>query len=306
MTQAGWDVVRGPGLTALGLAAARAVESGMSDRLVDDPLAAAFPAAITSPVAFPTAWPANGTAPTDREALFLHGSRYIGLRTRFYDDALIAAVTAGIRQVVLIGVGLDTRAFRLAWPGGVAVFELDQPQVLAFKDDVLAGLGARPRCRRTSIGIDLREDWPARLRATPGFDPSRPTAWVAEGLLAYLDSDDQHLLIEAMHDASAPGSRLTLDRLVPTDSDAAGEAVRRLSDRSGLAMDALLRPTVAFSAPQWLTAHGWTVAEESAEAVAHRYDRDLADPFAARTDGQCPAGPPWLDTMFLDAALTVR
>ena len=185
-----WDVVSGPGLTALGLAASRCVESGRPDRLIEDPWGAAFVAAVDSPVAFPTRWPAEGEVPSDQEALHLHGSRYIGVRSRFYDDFLAQAVSAGIRQLVLLAAGLDTRAFRLEWPdAGATVFEIDQPNVIAFKDEVLRAEGAQAGCRRAAIGADLREDWPCALRVA-GFDPALPTAWVAEGLLAYLPPEE--------------------------------------------------------------------------------------------------------------------
>src|SRR4051812_14680852 len=184
----GWDVSTGPGLTALGLAASRTVESARPDRLIDDPLAARFLSVIASPVPFPTHWPAASERPSDSEALHLHGSRYIGLRTRHYDDLLAAASTGGIRQVVLLAAGLDTRAFRLPLPAGVSVYELDQPQVMAFKDDVLARTGATPACRRISVGADLRAGWADELTAA-GFDAAAPTMWVAEGLLAYLPAE---------------------------------------------------------------------------------------------------------------------
>ena len=133
MAEQRWDVQTGPGLTALGLAAARAVETGMPDRLVEDPWGAAFLEAVDSPVPFPVRWPAPGDPVDDQQALLLHGTRYIGLRTRLYDDYVTDAVGSGLRQVVLLAVGLDTRAFRLPWPADVRLFELDQPQVLDFK-----------------------------------------------------------------------------------------------------------------------------------------------------------------------------
>src|SRR3954447_18888713 len=128
-TSAGWDVVSGPGLTALGLAASRLVESGRPDRLIDDPLGRAFLDAVDSPVPFPTRWPAEEEPVSDQQALHLHGSRYIGLRTRIYDDEVLAAADAGIRQVVLLAAGLDTRALRLTWPPEAHVFEVDQTAV---------------------------------------------------------------------------------------------------------------------------------------------------------------------------------
>ena len=119
-----WDVVSGPGITALGLAASRSVESARPDHLIEDPWGAAFVAAVDSPVVFPTRWPAEDDAVTNQQALHLHGSRYIGVRSRFYDDFLASAAQSGVQQMVLLAAGLDTRAFRLTWPSGVTVFEV--------------------------------------------------------------------------------------------------------------------------------------------------------------------------------------
>jgi methyltransferase (TIGR00027 family) len=138
-----WEIASGPGITALGLAAARAVESGTDDRLIDDPFAAAFVDAADTELPMLTEWPKAGTAVSDQHALHLHGSRYTGLRSRFYDDWLVAASSEGVRQIVILGAGLDARAYRISWPPGTVVLEVDQPGVLAFKESVLTELGAR-------------------------------------------------------------------------------------------------------------------------------------------------------------------
>jgi methyltransferase (TIGR00027 family) len=293
-TRAGWGVVDGPGITALGLAAARAVEGGRPDALVRDPYATDLARGTDSPVAFPLSWPGPGAEVGDRDALFLHGSRYIGLRTRFFDDGLLRAAADGVRQVVLLGAGLDTRAYRLPWPAGVGVHELDQPGVLAYKDRVLAGL--TPRCRRVAVGADLRTDWPSALLGA-GFAAAVPTAWVAEGLLAYLPGQEQLRLLEHVGALSAPGSTLALDRLAATAEGGSGDAaVRRLAERSGIAMDVHLHLDDA--APgAFLVGRGWSVGEEDVSDVAARYGRDLSDPFHADT----AAGPPWMHTLFLTA-----
>jgi methyltransferase (TIGR00027 family) len=143
---ASWDVVSGPGLTALGLASARAVESGMPDRLIDDPYAPGFVEAVRAPIPLPLplAWPAADAPVSDQLALLLHGFRYIGLRSRCYDDYLQDAAAAGARQAVLLAAGLDTRAFRLSWPAGFRVFELGawRPHYAGTK--VIVWM---PRCR---------------------------------------------------------------------------------------------------------------------------------------------------------------
>jgi methyltransferase (TIGR00027 family) len=150
--------------TALWIAAARARESRRSDRLFDDPWAEVLAGDLVDAVR------------TDNPLL--------PVRTRFFDDVVCG--TAGwARQVVLLGAGMDTRAFRLPLTGATTVYEIDQPEVLADKDAALAAAGARPTCRRKVIGFDLRRDWTRALLAA-GFDPSRPTVWLAESLLFFL------------------------------------------------------------------------------------------------------------------------
>ena len=173
---------QGVGKTALGVARVRALESQREDRLFDDPYAQAFMDA--APGAFPEerAVRARPAAHGPLASLGAAFSAHAVIRTRFYDDFLTAATAAGSRQVVLLAAGLDTRAFRLAWPAGTRVFELDLPGVLAFKEAVLGARGAVPRCERVTVPADLREDWPARLTAA-GFGPAEPATWLAEGLV---------------------------------------------------------------------------------------------------------------------------
>lgn len=292
----GWDVVSGPGITALGLAAARAVESGAPDRLIADPFEVAFLEAIDSPVPFPVRWPDPGAEVSVQQALFLHGSRYIGVRSRHYDDYLLAACADRIHQVVVLAVGLDVRAFRLPWPPGVRLFEIDQPQVLAFKDHVLHARDARPTCARTVVGADLRADWPNHL-VEAGFDPDASTVWLAEGLLAYLPADAEADLISAIQRLSAPGSQLALDRIVTGPANEEGLA--RLSSRSGIDMAGLIDIESRADVPTLLRARGWVVTEEMTSALAARYGRDLTDPFASGSEDS--ASPPWLNTSFLAA-----
>jgi methyltransferase (TIGR00027 family) len=293
-----WDVVSGPGITALGLAASRSVESTRPDRLIEDPWAAAFIAAVDSPVAFPTRWPAGNESVTDQQALHLHGSRYIGVRSRFYDDFLLGAAQRGVRQVVLLAAGLDTRAFKLSWPSGVTVFEIDQPQVIAFKDEVMHDQGAQAACRRVTIGVDLREDWQKPLLAA-GFTADLRTAWVAEGLLAYLPPDaEEHLLLQ-INELSAPGSTIAADRILAADRlDQDDTALEELSRRSGVEMASLIDTRARRDCAQWLRAHGWTVHEDHATGIAQNYGRDLSDPFSRQKT------PPWLETGFVTAHLT--
>jgi methyltransferase (TIGR00027 family) len=276
----GWDIVSGVGLTALGAAATRAIESSRPDRLVDDPFAAAFVEAAGSPVPMTVQWPADGATVSKTDAVLARSSLYVGVRSRFFDEYLTAATAAaGLRQVVVIAAGLDTRAFRLDWPDGVRLFEVDQPKVLEFKESVLRDAGARVRCERHPVPADLREDWREPLR-TAGFDPRAPTAWLAEGLLSYLPASIEEQLFGHLDTVSAVGSRLAvevgffdpgaLDRIRDsTGVDLAG--VVHLDDRPGPAA--------------WLGGHGWRVAQEPAASAAHRYGRDLADPRLDRLPG---------------------
>jgi methyltransferase (TIGR00027 family) len=298
-----WDVSSGPGVTALGLAAARSVESGRSDRLIEDPFARALFEAADADLPMRLDWPDPGSPVSDTEMLHLHGSRYIGLRTRFYDDAIGAAAEDGLRQVVLVGAGLDTRAFRLSLPADLRVFELDQEGVLGFKDEVLSGQAVDPRCARSAIPIDLRDDWPSALHEG-GFDSTQPTAWVAEGLLPYLPPEAQSNLVAQVRGLSAPGSTLAFDRIV--GDAAAGARLRGLSERSGIDIERLLAGGDADDLGGLLSAGGWEVEEQPTASIAERYLRDLSDPFATPDDGSRASEPPWLDTVFLTARLPIE
>src|SRR4051794_24399071 len=162
----------GAGVTAVAVAMARAMESGRADRMFHDPYAQPFVDAAKA-VLDPGEWPSLAAW------VDLFYSRGV-VRTRFVDDFVSQAAAGGCTQVVLLGAGLDARAFRLPL-AGADVFEVDTPSVFAFKDRVLAGAGAQPTARsRTAVHADLREDFAVRL-AGHAFDPGRPTAWVAEG-----------------------------------------------------------------------------------------------------------------------------
>ncbi|MFF7459241.1 SAM-dependent methyltransferase [Kitasatospora sp. NPDC008115] len=246
--------------TALSVALVRAYESARPDPLFDDPYAAAFAAAADVPL--PAEGPTGGLA----EALVAQGI----LRTRFYDDRLLAA---GADQVVLLAAGLDTRAHRLDWPAGTRVFELDLGPVLAFKERVLDGLGAEPRSRRTVLPADLLEPhWPARL-TDAGFDPARPSAWLAEGLLVYLAPEEAAGLLTAVAALAAPGSRLLLEQ---------GRDVTVTPHDPALAhLTVLWRGGLGPGTRDWLDGHGWTTGLTTLEQLARRYARPLPGPSAA-------------------------
>ena len=176
-----WDIVSSVGLTALMVAGGRAIESQRSDALIHDPFADALVSSAGSEIPVPTRLPHPGRdGDAEFEGIWSFTATHMGVRTRFFDDFFRLAWEDGVSQAVILASGLDARAWRLDWPDGFAVFEIDQPKVLEYKEQVLDREGARPRCAWHGVPIDLREDWPAALQQA-GFDPSRPTAWLAEG-----------------------------------------------------------------------------------------------------------------------------
>ena len=244
----------------------RAGESRRPDRLFDDPYAAAFAASWSGEAAPPAS---RTTTATDgrpsRAALAFH----IVIRTRFFDDYLIEAVDGGCRQVVLLAAGLDTRAFRLTWPDDVHVFELDLPEVVEFKDAVLSGQRATASCRRTTVAVDLREDWPTALAAA-GFQADQPTAWLVEGLLVYLDAADAASLLTRVGQLSAAGSRVSFEL---------GDLARGMA-RAGdvVAPDAdpvlsLWRGGLGEDPVAWLDLNGWRAGAHRMGEVAAGYGR---------------------------------
>jgi len=203
------------------VAAARAIETHRDDALARDVYAEHFVRAARASVD----WPVRLQQVPDGDADPLWGrfARYFGLRTRVLDDFLLRQVRTGSRQVVLLGAGLDTRAYRLGWPPGCAVYEIDQEEVLAFKDRVLDGLRATPKAERVTIGADLRLDWATALTGA-GFDPAAPTAWLAEGLLLYLPQTAERALIATVDELSAAGSALAYEVKLGTESAAVRES----------------------------------------------------------------------------------
>lgn len=205
-----WDLATSVGATATMVAAARAIATKADAPLIDDPFAEPLVRAVG--VDFLTRW-ASGeirSEDIDVEGMGWGLSQMpaaMAARTRYFDQFFADAAEAGIRQAVILAAGLDARAYRLDWPSDMVVYEIDQPQVVEFKRVTLADLGAAPTADLRAISIDLRDDWPAALRAA-GFDPSAPSAWIAEGLFGYLPPEAQDRLLDAVTDLSASGSRL--------------------------------------------------------------------------------------------------
>ncbi|EST19002.1 SAM-dependent methyltransferase [Streptomyces roseochromogenus] len=244
---------RSPGTTALWVAWARAVEHRRPDRLFADDYAAAFLAAAGAEASTPPA--------EFREAL----PAAVATRTAFFDEHLRSVTAGGVRQVVLLGAGLDTRAFRLPWPPGTTLYELDTPELLAFKETVLARQDAAAACHRTSLAIDLTDDWPATLCAV-GLDPAQPVAWLAEGLLPYLEVESADRLLTAIGRLSAPDSTLAL-----TYNPEALRTLAAAPSGRHLGSVGVAHPALPGRPEPWLARHGWQAHAHDIihQAVAH-------------------------------------
>lgn len=256
----------GVGRTALGVAMVRAVESRRRDRLFHDPYAAAFLAA--APAVFDHAH--RGTAAlvggvSSAGAAFW--SRAV-IRTRFFDDYLLDATGRGVGQVVVLAAGLDTRAYRLDWPAGTRLFELDLPEVLAFKRRVLDGRRAVPRCDLRPVAVDLRVDWAAPLTEA-GLRPERPTAWLLEGLLIYLSAGETTHLLSTVDKLSVAGSQAAFE-FEEIDAGTLRERARRVP---AVAEYAALWQDGQPDGSGWLGRRGWRPETYDALAVGARYGR---------------------------------
>jgi methyltransferase (TIGR00027 family) len=184
----------------------------------------------------------------------------MAVRTRFFDSFFADAAAAGVRQAVILAAGLDTRAYRLPWPPGTVVYEVDQSQVIEFKTRTLVDLGARPAAERKAVAVDLRDDWPGALRDN-GFDSGRPTAWIAEGLLGYLPPDAQDRLFDNITALSSAGSRVGTG-YVPDMRDRIARRGKEISERwrrLGLNINwaELVYDGERNDAAEYLTGRGW-------------------------------------------------
>jgi methyltransferase (TIGR00027 family) len=265
-----WDITESVGATALGVAMARAAESDC-----DCPLFTDWYAQLFVDAAVKRGWDSS-VAGARRPMI----EGYAAVRTKWFDEYFIAAGANGIDQAVILAAGLDARAWRLPWVKGSAIYEIDQPQVLAFKADVLTARGAQPAARYQAVPIDLRADWPTALREA-GFDPSTPTAWSAEGLLPYLSAAGQDLLFERIVELSATGSRIAVEALSPSFFDP-DYLQRRRQYLCGVQEDTARDvPELWFieertDLQQWLTERGWAVTAIEALNLMQRYDRPPA------------------------------
>ncbi|MCK9898432.1 class I SAM-dependent methyltransferase [Frankia sp. AgB32] len=274
-----WDIVTGVGVTALGVASARAIETHRPDALINDPYAEAFVHAADLPRQLPTNLQELAGMPIPGEWLLM--SRYMGVRTRFFDEYFAGAIAAGIRQGVLLAAGLDTRAFRLDWPADSVVFEIDQPRVLSFKLAVLGAQGARPAARHRLVPVDLRRDWAAPLHAA-GHDPAQRTAWLAEGLLAYLDAAAEQRLLDTISTLSAPGSQVAVEDFGQVERLLSAGDLDVARQLWGIDLHSLVHDEPGRDAAAALRRLGWDVRTERSLATAQRYGHPV-DPSIAGT-----------------------
>jgi methyltransferase (TIGR00027 family) len=288
-----WEITESVGATALGVAAARAAETESEDPLISDPFARVFLDAAGEGL-----W--NWFAAPDLPAEIVEAQPdlarrmrgmvdYMAARTSFFDQFFLDATRAGLHQVVILAAGLDSRAWRLPWPDGTTVYELDQPRVLEFKASTLREHGAQPTCNLVPVPVDLRHDWPAALRQA-GFDPSAPSAWSAEGLLPFLPAVAQELLFERVQALGAAGSRIAVEAPGDDFLDQAAQAKQRENMQQVRELMAKLEPERDIpdvtdlwyfeereDVAEWLRRNGWDVTVTPAEALMARYGRTPPD-----------------------------
>lgn len=286
-----WDLGSSVGATATMVAASRAVASESPNPIIDDPFAEPLVRAVG--IDFFIKMVDGDITPADLDgedadptAMSMERmTDAMAVRTRFFDEFFLDAAEAGIRQAVILASGLDSRAYRLPWPTGTTVFEIDQPQVIEFKTATLAELGAAPTAERRAVGIDLRFDWPAALRDA-GFESSQPTAWIAEGLLGYLPPEAQDTLIDTITELSASGSRFgceSVPNVGAMDSDEVRDRMQAVADRwreHGFELDFadLVYLGDRADAAVYLAGHGWTTTgSTSAELLAENGLTPLTD-----------------------------
>jgi methyltransferase (TIGR00027 family) len=278
-----WDVASSVGATATFVASGRAMATKDPRGLINDPFAEPLVRAVGLDLftkmldgeldisAFDNASPTRMQAMIDGMAV----------RTKYFDEYFIDAANGGVRQAVILASGLDARAYRLPWPAGTVVYELDQPQVIEFKTSTLAGLGAEPTATRRTIAIDLRQDWPAALTAA-GLDTAAPTAWLAEGLLIYLPPEAQDRLFDNITALSAPGSTVATE-FVPGIVDFDAEKMREMSNPfrdHGIDIDmaSLVYSGQRTHVVDYLTDKGWDVAGVTRTELFRRNGLDVPAP----------------------------
>lgn len=276
-----WDITTSVGSTALFVAAARALEAQKPEPLAVDPYAEVFCRAVGGRWADVL----DGKAPDHELKTADFGEPFVnfqGARTRYFDDYFRRATGAGVRQVVILAAGLDSRAYRLDWPASTTIFELDRQPVLDFKRGVLTDHGAQPRALRREIAVDLREDWPQALRDS-GFDPSSPSAWIAEGLLIYLPAAAQEQLFSGIDGLASPGSHAAIEDGAPLDQQEF--EAKREEERAAMAVSEGRRPFYQLvynercaPATEWFGNRGWRASGISLADYLRQAGRPVPGP----------------------------
>ncbi|MFV0495142.1 class I SAM-dependent methyltransferase [Mycobacterium sp.] len=288
-----WDIRTSVGTTAVMVAAARAVETEQPDALIRDPYAKILVDDANADVMWeamldPSIVDKVESVDPEAAAMIRQMRGYQAVRTNFFDTYFADATAAGIRQVVILASGLDSRAYRLDWPSGTRVFEIDQPQVLDYKSTTLAGHGVTPKSDRRAVAVDLRQDWPAALRAA-GFDPAVPTAWLAEGLLMYLPAEAQDRLFAQVGELSPPGSRVAAET-APSHAEERRQQMRerflKIAEQIGLEEtidigELMYRDENRARVADWLNQHGWRATAASSVEEMQRLGRWMVEPPSA-------------------------
>ena len=277
-----WDLASSVGATATMVAAARALASEDTDPIICDPFAAPLVRAVG--IDFFTRVVDGdiepGDAGVDGTAELQTETDSLAVRTRFFDEFFTDAAAAGIEQSVILAAGLDSRAYRLNWPAGSIVYEVDQPQVVAFKTETMASLGAEPTAQRRTVSIDLRDDWPAALRDS-GFDDTKPSAWSAEGLLMYLPPEAQDRLFDHITALSAPGSQIATE-YHPDNGSTMAERGKAMSDRwasigCDVDLSGLFYEGERNNVADYLNDRGWDVVTRNRRDLFGEYGRVFPD-----------------------------
>ena len=264
-----WDIKTSVGATAVMVAAARAVETEQPEPLIRDPYAKLLVTKAGAGVIWEAMLDpgmADKVAAIDAEtaAIITHMRGYQAVRTNFFDTFFATAVADGIRQVVILASGLDSRAYRLDWPAGTVVYEVDQPLVLDYKSTTMSENDVLPAAERRAVPIDLRQDWPTALRAA-GFDPAARTAWLAEGLLMYLPAEAQDRLFTQIGELSRAGSRIAAETAASHADDRRQEMRERfqqVAEVLGLEQsidvgELIYHDDDRANVADWLNQHGW-------------------------------------------------
>jgi methyltransferase (TIGR00027 family) len=279
-----WDIQTSVGSTAVMVAAARAAETDKPDPLIRDPYARILIADAGTGVwrlmLDETFTAKVATLDPEVAAIFEHMGNYQAVRTHFFDAYFADAVAAGVRQIVILASGLDSRAYRLQWPAGTTVYEIDQPKVLEYKAATLDSHGVTPAAVRREVAMDLRYDWPNALRRA-GFDERQPTAWLAEGLLMYLPADAQDRLFEQITELSAPGSHVAVEAVGNHNSVQRAEMQERfrgVAEKLGVeqpvdVQDLMYDDPDRADVVAWLNGHGWLATGQKAQDEMRRLGR---------------------------------